>query len=469
MSESNLGILLHEKYNCSTEKTYYTFMLKEAMGDSVKETIGITQTMQLQDPGMTAVELAQNSGQSLAQVRSTYQGMKNDPEIRGIVNSPYYKYRIMWTWAADILNDLTKDKEYADRLVRGESIMSRVLEIHATRGTCEYRCEMCCWSDRKTPQLRTNEIVNYPLGLRKWRELLVDSYTLGARTVLFSGGGEPLLNQDLFELVDFTEDIGFEAHLFTNGFGLKTLSDHQWDQLLKLKKIRISVHSPTAETYNKIVGISSKRKALDRVTQSIGELLRRRDEKHAPTSVGIGFVIQPQNFAQIAEIAEYSAELGVDFLNIRRDDVAITKLAPEQAELMVVQLNLVRKRILNGSYRSTLVDMSDKLTAIANGEEFRLRKVTECFSRLLRPGISPKGIVYHCELKAMPRFTNQKYSLGDTKHSSLKEIAAEIPNKKIPANCKACLPSGKAGNVIYSKLLSDYNSGIKLADQPFGK
>jgi hypothetical protein len=44
---------------------------------------------------------------------------------------------------------------------------------------------------------------------------------------------------------------------------------------------------------------------------------------------------------------------------------------------------------------------------------------------------------------------------------------ANLPTKRLTADCAQCMPSGRTGNVVYAKLLSDYQAGIALADQPF--
>jgi hypothetical protein len=51
--------------------------------------------------------------------------------------------------------------------------------------------------------------------------------------------------------------------------------------------------------------------------------------------------------------------------------------------------------------------------------------------------------------------------------SPLPTIMASMPTKRLSADCAQCMPSGRTGNVIYAKSLSDYQAGIALDEQPF--
>jgi radical SAM protein with 4Fe4S-binding SPASM domain len=54
------------------------------------------------------------------------------------------------------------------------------------------------------------------LTTSQWREVIKDAHLLGASTVVFSGG-EPLLRDDIFDLIFFTKNNGMNVCLVSNG------------------------------------------------------------------------------------------------------------------------------------------------------------------------------------------------------------------------------------------------------------
>lgn len=71
---------------------------------------------------------------------------------------------------------------------------------------CNLRCLMCQIPDEKTEELSTAQ----------WRKTIKDVSSLGVQTIVFSGG-EPLLREDIFELISFTKNHHMNACLTSNG------------------------------------------------------------------------------------------------------------------------------------------------------------------------------------------------------------------------------------------------------------
>ncbi len=402
-------------------------------------------------------------------VRKLYTKIQESDIIHRIFSSLFYPRRITVRVAREFTKDLIEDPNYEEIFLTGGPVISKTIVIHATTASCNYTCSMCLWSDKEELTYRRLGLNN--LGLmnnEKWSKFLREAHNLGAKRIIFSGGGEPLLKKDLFRLVATAHSLGLETSLFTNGYTLDQLSEEDWKELLSMNKVRFSIHSPNKVTYNTIVGLPKYTPALERVSENIRETLRRRAIYRSSTKVGIGFVIQSLNFDEIEQMAEFANELGADFLQIRQDEVDVTRnLDNEETKEVVRQLNVVRNNLLMGNYNSLMIDFSDNLTALANGLSQETMLTHECLIKNFRPAISPYGEVSTCDLKIEPRFYNPKHSLGHLKKQSIEEIINNAQNKFIPTNCKECMPSGKTGNAIVRKLISEYNLGISPFEQPF--
>ena len=422
----------------------------------------------LADPRLSAVELAEITNVTGADVKEAYRFLQSS-EVAGLINSSwFYPYRMYHGYASTTLADLVADPAYFDKLLQRQPVFSRVLEIHPSKGTCDYACVMCLWSDKKTLTYASQSLnTDGLMQVVDWEQVLREAYALGTRTVVFSGGGELFLNSRAVDVLETAHEIGFKVQIYTNGFSLPVDDRAALDKLLLAEQIRFSIHSPIEKTYNSITGMPEHRHALRRVCMRIATLRSARRAKPTPR-IGIGFVIQPYNVEEIVQMADFAVEQDVDFLNIRKDEVDVTEqLSPEQLAIVRQQMNVVRDGILNSAYRNVSIDMSDERTSIANGFAVRRRRVRECMTKLIRPTISPFGVIAPCDLKAEPRFASGSFNLGQVRHSSLIQISEQMATRFIPDACQECMPSSRTGNAVYAKLLTDYRDGVQLTEQPF--
>jgi hypothetical protein len=49
----------------------------------------------------------------------------------------------------------------------------------------------------------------------------------------------------------------------------------------------------------------------------------------------------------------------------------------------------------------------------------------------------------------------------------VEDLLAAIGRTFVPDACAQCMPSSRATNAVYAKLLSDARDGLRLCDQPF--
>lgn len=423
----------------------------------------------LVNPFLSTRNLALTHGLDASAVLAIYEKFQTEPHLQKLVTSNYYPRRLMFALGRSLVKDWIQDPEYAERVFGGGQVMSRTLELHATRGSCDYTCTMCLWSDKEELTYEKHNLRE--MGLMKnpeWISLMKKAHQLGTRTIIFSGGGEPLLKQDIFELMAEARKIGLKSHLYTNGYSLHKLSEAEWQEVLNLEQIRFSIHSPYADTYNKIVEMPGQANALNRVRENVLQLIDRRKNSSGKVKVGIGFVTQALNHSELISMAEFSSKLGVDFLNLRQDEVSVTRdLSEEERQLVAKQLVDIRQRHEFGEYGATMIDMSDDLVALANGLEHSRQELPQCHIKLLRPAVSPFGLVGPCDLKVEPRFFQQQMTFGNVKRRGVSGISKAISETAVPANCVECMPSGRTGNAILEKILRDAKDGIHFSQQPF--
>lgn len=423
----------------------------------------------ISDPSISSTEIMTMTGISVEELTAIYRDLQQDEEFQLAVNSPYYSRRLMFSVARTIVRDLASDPEYTSRLTLGEPVSSRVVELHTTKGTCNYSCKMCLWSDKGERTYDTTNMKGSGLmGTEEWESTLADIHKFGAKVAVFSGGGEVLLNKDFFRLLTFSHSIGLKTQLYTSGYNMVHLVNDEWKQLLAMDRIRFSIHSPDEGTYNAIVSMPERVHALSKVEDHLRLLLEKRNAANSELKIGIGFVIQPLNVMQVEDIVEFARRIGVDYLNIRRDEILVTNPLDQESEAKLrEQLLRIRANIVNGVYGNLEIDFSDNLVAFMNEEDYSLSKVPNCVLKHLRPTINPYGLWNPCDLKGEPMYADPDFVIGDLHQASVAEILARTQQLTIPATCASCMPSGQTGNAIFTKLLQDHALGIDFRDQPF--
>lgn len=417
--------------------------------------------LHLATPSTPAARLAADLEVDLGMVRTAYHHCRTSTAVHELVGSNYYPHRLRWSAAASTITEWRRSPDRPARIAAHEPVMSETVEIHPTRGTCNYSCAMCLWSDQKEFTYTTQFLdTSGLLSAHEWIRVLGDLRDGGVRRVVVSGGGEALINPELPDILTAAADLGFEIHVYTTGFSIRP-GTPLFAALLRCHQIRFSVHSPDPVTYDRIAGTRPQQRAMHRVVDNFAALRTARSDG---LLLGMGCVIQPFNNDQIADMATFAANAEADWLDLRKDEVEVTNsLDGTQIARLREQLRAVRAAPPAG----TRIDLGDELVAIANGSTPQRTRTRECMARYLRPTISPYGLLAPCDLKAEPRFAQSGYDLGNIKHSRILDVVTTSAQQPIADDCDQCMPSSRTGNAVVHKLLDDLAAGLALDEQPF--
>ena len=133
-------------------------------------------------------------------------------------------------------------------------------------------------------------------------DAILSAVNYGAKTIHFSGGGEPLLHPDIKEAMKTAKQYGIKIALSTNGILLN-------EEIASLVDYpRVSLDAVDEESYEIIKGS----KQFDNVIYNIQHLSYESKNK-----LGLGFVINKYNYERIYEFAQIGHSLGVKFVHIR--------------------------------------------------------------------------------------------------------------------------------------------------------
>jgi MoaA/NifB/PqqE/SkfB family radical SAM enzyme len=163
---------------------------------------------------------------------------------------------------------------------------------------CNHACVWCAYRrpspDGHIEQFDARVILPREVYLRA----IVDAARTGARLIHFSGGGEPLINKATPEAMALAQEHGITVALSTNGRlltpDIAELVDH----------IRVSLNAGTAEQHYRTnhagEGIGDWQTILENIA---------RAEPHARQDMGLGFVVDAENYKEIYTFCQVASGL----------------------------------------------------------------------------------------------------------------------------------------------------------------
>jgi MoaA/NifB/PqqE/SkfB family radical SAM enzyme len=187
-------------------------------------------------------------------------------------------------------------------LCGGEACAPITAEMDLTNA-CNHRCPLCAGGRANAERLAPEEAIDYLGQLR----------AIGCRSVIFTGGGEPLCHPAAVEVITYARTIGLEVALITNG---GRLLQSTIEALLPLCKwIRVSLDAGTEEQYLQTHGMSGIH--YRSVRDAIYRLGKTRAALGSPCTLGVGYLADERNLSGIAPTAAWMATTGADYLQVR--------------------------------------------------------------------------------------------------------------------------------------------------------
>ncbi len=172
---------------------------------------------------------------------------------------------------------------------------------------CNENCGFCLY--RKDKALCNEEFETQDqLSFEKIVETLDCFNDMGVKAVSYTGGGSPLVHPQATDILKTTIDKKIELSLVTNGMAL---TEEQCELLGNYASwTRVSVDCATPETYEYLRQVPKKN--FDRVINNIKTLIKYKKD----CIIGVGFVVQEDNYKEIYDAAKLFKDIGVDNFRI---------------------------------------------------------------------------------------------------------------------------------------------------------
>jgi len=145
------------------------------------------------------------------------------------------------------------------------------------------------------------------------KERLSEMASLGLKSIMYAGEGEPLLHKDIGEIINHTKKVGIDVAITTNGVLLKeglvesTLENITW--------IKVSINGATKETYAKIHRTNPDN--FDRVIRNMSYAVKIRGDRGYRCTLGMQLMLLPENCHEAVLLAQQAKDMGMEYLVIK--------------------------------------------------------------------------------------------------------------------------------------------------------
>jgi MoaA/NifB/PqqE/SkfB family radical SAM enzyme len=214
--------------------------------------------------------------------------------IRAEVNDRYSQERLLADGSVD-----ARAEELREILgiLEGESPITKLLhpEVrYEVTDHCNATCIMC--PRDKHEHGREHGIMDQA----KYERSIDEVAALGARKVVLTGFGEPMLDTRLEQKIGYAKSKGLSTYFITNGSALTPVRSQK---LLAagLDEMRVSFYGMRPETYNAVMqGLD-----FNRTMKGVLEFLRLRDEMKKKTRVQMSYLELKENASDTQAFREY--------------------------------------------------------------------------------------------------------------------------------------------------------------------
>ncbi len=259
----------------------------------------------------------------------------------------------------------------------------------------------------------------------------------GIPGIEITGGGEPTLHPKFQEFYKICGESKLDIGLVTNGSRLN-------DNIINMVKqygqwIRISMDSSNPETHKKI-----HRTPNSDFEKRLNNIIKLVDDKPKTLTVGISFIITPENFDDIEKSARLYASLGVDHIRFSwmYDKQGTAGLTAEQIKIIGDLVPKLQGELDRDDFK--IFNEKNRIQLYTQKNEFKT-----CYFQRFVIAIGADGGLYPCCIMKY----NKKYQYGNLNDDSLKNIITswntdDFMKNLNPASCNPCW-------------LSDRNKSIK--------
>jgi len=311
------------------------------------------------------------------------------------------------------------DKIY--KLLKGEMIYPITIEIDPTNA-CNEDCIWCCWKKHRADKIT--------MSWQLIKRIICNLAMVDVKGLIWTGGGEPLVNENTIRGIRLAKNLDIENGMFTNGILMTPkiiptiVECCEW--------IRISLGAATPETFKKCHGTDDFQKIIDNVK----EFVKVKKELKSNIAVGLSMMVHPENYHELYEEAKIAKQLGVNYFQGKPLNQMGSENQKWWHEKVIPLFKKAREdfeddnfKVLTAQY--TLDKYGDKgidfISKITPSLEIAEKEKNRCYVHNFVTAITANGDVAFCKNLR----DKKEFILGNLKNQTIEEIWHSDKRKQI--------------------------------------
>lgn len=312
---------------------------------------------------------------------------------------------------AQFASDKILNVQHLDRVAawaKGENVAPITLELDMT-DRCNHFCPGCAGGRLgEIDQVNPDSVVE-------------QAAKMGVKSIIFTGGGEPLVNKDTPRMIGKVKDLGMDVALITNGsvftpeIGEAILKNCTW--------VRISLDASTPEEYEATHGLPAG--GFNKVVGNMRKFAELRDQLGSECTVGAGYLTNAKLVGGMLHATEMCRDAGLDYIQFRPFHYDMTDIYPYLGACQ--ELATDRFQVLYSKH---------KYDAIAKGDTSR--GYDKCLGQQFAAVVQSNGeMAVCCHFRG-----NRRLAIGNLNNQSMQEVWDSERRQKIvdSIDVHKCLP-----------------------------
>lgn len=253
---------------------------------------------------------------------------------------------------------------------------------------CNHGCFYCVY-DTSFSSIHPNIKKIDEIPIKKIEEILENFSQMGVKSVIYSGGGEPLFHPNAERFLETTVRNGLELAIISNGQLLdgkkaEILAEHaMW--------VRLSIDYCDLETFVK--SRHRPRHLFDKIIENVKNFVKIKSKK---CEFEVAYNVHEFNYDRIIEATKFFKDLG--FNNVRFGPVWKPSFLEYHTPFReIVKQNLIKAKEM---YDNKHFRVGDSYTRDFELSGTSTRKYQTCYWMQICPAIGADQIVYTCANKA---------------------------------------------------------------------
>lgn len=271
-------------------------------------------------------------------------------------------------------------------------------------GACNHRCTFC--------GVDYMGYKNIKIDFEVYKKIVREMGSLGIKSIMFAGEGEPMLHKELDLMVETTKQAGIDVGITTNFVPVKLDKMHRI--LDNTTWIKASINAGNADAYSKIH--RTREDDFYKVLKNLEETLKIREAINSKCTIGVQMLLLPQNYKSVIEFALTLKDIGVDYFVIKPYSQHLFSKTREYEGIGYQEYLFLEKSLMEiENDRFSIVFRSNTMKKLDESRDY----YKKCYSTPYFWGyISANGDVYGCSCY----LSDEKFSYGNINESSFQEI-----------------------------------------------